>query len=347
MSNPAPGKPDTPDTPDKFDERALIARIRARVPHTHPDLMLGIGDDGAVLRPARNRAEVITTDMLVEGVHFRREWSTLGDIGAKAVLVNVSDLGAMGAEPRVATLSLALPADLSLDDFDALIDGVAEAAAGARLAIAGGNLTRSPGPLVIDVTAIGAVHARKVLRRDGARPGDEVYVTGTIGAGLAGLRWLERYGVPAPSDPAWPAVRRACRPAPPLGAGIALARAGASRAAIDLSDGLADGLRRLADGAGVAMRIDAEALPLDAAARAVFASLGLDPLNEALTGGDDYELLFTVSARNRGRFRGARRVLGATATRIGVVTDGSGVVITTAAGDSALGSSGFDHFKSR
>lgn len=331
----------------EFDERALIARIRARVPHTHPDLLIGIGDDAAMLRPARNRADVVTTDMLVEGVHFRREWSSPRDIGAKAVLVNVSDLDAMGAEPRVATLSLALPAGMPLDDFDALIDGVADAAAAARIAIAGGNLTRSPGPLVIDVTAIGTVHPRKVLRRDGAREGDDVYVTGTLGAGAAGLRWLERHGVPDPSDAAWPAVRRACRPAPPIGAGKALSRTGASRAAIDLSDGLADGLRRLSEGSGTGMRIDAAILPIDSSARAVFAALDLDALEASLTGGDDYELLFTVSPRHRGRFRGARRVLGTPVTRIGVVTATPGVVISTPEGDRPLASPGFDHFQSR
>lgn len=331
----------------EFDERALIARIRARVPSTHPDLLIGIGDDAAMLRPARNRAEIVTTDMLVEGVHFRREWSSPRDIGAKAVLVNVSDLDAMGAEPRVATLSLALPADMRLDDFDALVDGVAEAAAAARIAIAGGNLTGSPGPLVIDVTALGSVHARKVLRRDGARAGDEIYVTGTIGAGRAGLKWLERHGLPGPADAAWPAVRRACRPAPPIGAGMALSRTGASRAAIDLSDGLADGLRRLSEGSGTGMRIDASALPIDPATLAVFASLGLDPVAETLAGGDDYELLFTVSPRHRGRFKGARRVLGTSVTRIGVVTAGPDVVISTPEGDRPLPSSGFDHFQSR
>ena len=330
----------------RLDERALIARIRARVPHTHPDLLIGIGDDAAMLRPARNRAEIVTTDMLVEDVHFRREWSSPHDIGAKAILVNISDLDAMGAEPRVATLSLALPADMPLDDFDALIDGVADAAASARVAIAGGNLTRSPGPLVIDVTAIGAVHARKVLRRDGAREGDEIYVTGTLGAGAAGFRWLERHGIPDPSDAAWPAVRRACRPAPPIGAGKTLARTGASRAAIDLSDGLADGLRRLCEGSGTGMRIDTSALPVDPSARAVFASLDLDPVEASIAGGDDYELLFTVSPRHRGRFRGAVRVLGTGVTRIGVVTAGTGVVLATPDGDRPLPSSGFDHFQS-
>ena len=261
----------------EFDERALIARIHARVPRFHEDLTLGIGDDAAIVRPARNRAEAITTDMLIEGVHFRRDWSKPEDIGAKAVLVNLSDLAAMGAEPRIVLLSLALPADWPIEDFDRLIDGVADAAREARVAIAGGNLTRSPGPLVVDITAMGSVHARKTLLRTGARPGDEIWVTGSLGAGAAGLRWLERHGLPPAGHPAQAAVRRACRPAPPIRAGAMLARAGASRAAIDLSDGLADGVRRLAEASGCGAVIEAGLVPVDPSARAIFEAPMISP----------------------------------------------------------------------
>lgn len=326
------------------DERALLERIRARVPHAHPDLILGIGDDAAMLRQQRNLASAVTTDMLIEDVHFRRAWSSPRDIGAKAVLVNVSDLGAMGAEPRQALLSLALPADLPLREFDELIEGVAEAARHARIAIAGGNLTRSPGPLVIDVTAIGAVHPRKALRRDAARPGDELYVTGTIGAGAAGLAWLEQHGLPAEGSAEWPAVRRACRPSPPLRAGLALSRARASRAAIDLSDGLADGVRRLAEASGCGMRIDAMALPIDPSALAIFERLGRAPVPSALAGGDDYELLFTISSRDRGRLRSVLPVLRTTVTRIGAVTESSRLEVEGVTGPIDLTEMGFDHF---
>lgn len=331
----------------ELDERALIERIRARVPHAHADLLIGIGDDSAIVQPPRNRVEALTTDMLVEGVHFRREWSTPFDIGAKAIAVNVSDLGAMGAEPRVATLSLALPHGFPLADFDALADGAGAAAREARMAIAGGNLTRSPGPLIVDVTAIGHVHGRRVLRRNGARPGDEVYVTGTIGAAAAGLAWLEVRGLPgADQADATAAVRRACRPVATGRPGIALSRGAASRAAIDLSDGLADGVRRLAEASGCGMRIDAAALPVDAAALAVYATLGIEPVRAVLAGGDDYELLFTVAARNRGRFRAARAHMDTPVTRIGVVT--AEPVLTLEGGPAGLelGSLGFDHFKS-
>ncbi|MDQ3071381.1 MAG: thiamine-phosphate kinase [Acidobacteriota bacterium] len=324
-----------------LDERALIARIHARVPHTHPDLIAGIGDDAAIIRPARNRAEVITTDALVEDIHFRRAWSSPRDIGAKAMAVNLSDLGAMGAEARFATISLALPAGLLLDDFDELIEGIAGAARASDVVIAGGNLTRSPGPLVIDITAMGAVHARKALRRAAARVNDEVYVTGTIGAGAAGLAWLERHGVPEEHHAAWPAVRRACRPSPPLRAGLALSRSRASRAAIDLSDGLSDGLLRLSEASECAIAVDAAALPVDPSARAIAAELGLDPMRLAIDGGDDYELLFTVSPRHRGRLRGVAALLRAPITRIGVVRSGAGVSID----GSGPPGTGFDHFR--
>jgi thiamine-monophosphate kinase len=326
------------------DERALLARIRARVPHSHPDLVLGIGDDAAILQQRRNHADVVTSDMLIEGVHFRRAWSSPQDVGAKAVAVNLSDLGAMGAEPRVALVSLALPADLPLTEFDGLIDGIADAAREGGIAVAGGNLTRSPGPLMVDVTAIGAVHPRKALRRDGMRPGDDIYVTGTIGAGAAGLAWLERHGMPAADSPASPAVRHACRPRPPLRAGVALSRAGVSRAAIDLSDGLADGLRRLSEASGCGLHLDAPALPIDPSARFIFESLGADVVSAAVAGGDDYQLLFTVRPRNQGRFRGVRALLRAPVTKIGTAVAGGDLRVDGASGVD-LTSLGFDHFR--
>jgi thiamine-monophosphate kinase len=338
----------SPQTVAHVDEPSLLERIRVRVPHTHQDLILGIGDDAALLRPVRNHVDVVTTDMLVEDVHFRRAWSTPRDIGAKAIAVNLSDLGAMGAVPRVALLSIAMPVDFPLTDFDELIEGVGEAARDAGIAISGGNLTRSPGPLIVDVTAIGAVHPRKTLLRGAARADDDIYVTGTIGAGAAGLAWLQRHGVPDTSSSAWPAVRRACRPSPPLRAGVVLSRAGASRAAIDLSDGLADGLRRLSDASGRGVTVDAAALPIDPSARAIFEELGLDPLRSAVAGGDDYELLFTVSARNRGRLRSATHLLRTHITRIGNMTPRPGLELTGTEGQPIdLASLGFDHFSTR
>src|SRR5688572_20881981 len=138
--------------------------------------------------------DVVTTDALVEDVHFRRAWSTSQDIGHRALAVNLSDLAAMGATPRAVLLSLALPALLPLDEFDGIVDGFLALATQEGAPLVGGNLTRSPGPLVIDVTAMGAARPRRILRRSGARPGDRLFVTGQLGAAAVGLA-LRKAGV--------------------------------------------------------------------------------------------------------------------------------------------------------
>src|SRR5947209_3162205 len=172
-------------------EAELIARVRAQLPPAPPWMIVGIGDDAAVVEPARNRVDVLSVDALIEGVHFDRAFTPPTAIGHRALAANLSDLAAMGAEPRLALLSLALPQALAVADFDAMIAGLAALAARHRLHLAGGNLTRSPGPLVVDVTVMGTVKPRRALLRAGARPGDELYVSGTIGAAAAGLQMLK------------------------------------------------------------------------------------------------------------------------------------------------------------
>jgi thiamine-monophosphate kinase len=165
-------------------EHELIARIRARIAPP-PWVVVGPGDDAAVLEPEPRALQLLTTDALVEGVHFDRRFCPAAAIGHKALAVNLSDLAAMGGAPRAALLSLALPGDLPAADAEAIVDGLLALAARFKVALVGGNITRSPGPLVVDVTALGTVGRRRVLTRSGARPGDEVYVTGTLGAGRA------------------------------------------------------------------------------------------------------------------------------------------------------------------
>ena len=168
-------------------EHRLIARLRSRVINLPPHVELGIGDDAAAIAPARSALEIITTDALVEGVHFRRDWTAADAVGHKALAVNLSDLAAMGATPRAALLSLALPETMPVVEFDALLDGFLALAAATATPLVGGNITRSPGPLMIDVTAIGSAPRRKLLRRSGGLAGDELYVTGALGGAAAGL----------------------------------------------------------------------------------------------------------------------------------------------------------------
>ncbi|HKY20742.1 MAG TPA: thiamine-phosphate kinase [Vicinamibacterales bacterium] len=316
-------------TVGELGEHALIARIKARIPPAPGFVIVGIGDDAAVLEPERNALEVITTDSQVEGVHFDHNLVSAADIGHKALAVNLSDLAAMGAAPRAAVLSLVLPPTWPVAQVDALLDGLVVLAERSRISIVGGNIARSPGPLIVDVTAIGSVHRRRVLTRAGARAGDELYVTGALGGSAAGLRALRDN----PSA-AGRLVERYRRPEPRTRFGLMLGRNQAARACIDLSDGVADGVRQIAEACGLGAVIDADALPLEEGAT----------LRDALEGGEDYELLFAVSARNRSRLKHVRRLVKDLAvTRIGRLTADRSMILSRHGSTEEL-PQGFAHF---
>jgi thiamine-monophosphate kinase len=287
-------------------EHALIERIRARLPAAPSFVVVGIGDDAAVIEPERNALEAITTDSQVEGVHFDLAFTSPADVGHKALAVNLSDLAAMGAAPRVALLSLILPPAWPVAHLDALVDGMVALARRSKVSIVGGNIARSPGPLVVDVTVTGSVHQRRVLTRADARAGDELYVSGTLGGAALGLRTLR-----ANRGDVSPASVRYRRPEPRLRLGMLLGRNQAARACVDLSDGLADGVRQLGSASGVGAVIEASAIPVEPDAS----------LQDALSGGEDYELLFAVAPKLRRRLEGVRRLTKDVAvTRIGRLT---------------------------
>ncbi len=329
----SPGRHDEPRVSDA-GERALIERIRRRVPAGGRDLVVGIGDDAAVAAPERGALQVLTTDAVVEGVHFDRRFSSLADVGYKALAVNISDVASMGGASRFALLSLMLPERTTIADVDALLDGLLEIAAAERVALVGGNITRSPsvierggtadGPLIVDVTVIGSVRPRKLLTRAGGRAGDALYVTGQLGAAAAGLAWLRAQPGTniTPSDAALAeCVGRHRRPAPRARIGSLLGRNRAASACMDLSDGLADAVAQIACASGTGARIDASLLPIHPGAREWFGRSGADPVRAAAAGGDDYELLFAVPRRTRGRLRAViREARGVPITCIGELT---------------------------
>ena len=305
-------------------ERELIARIQQVLAPAPPWLLVGIGDDGAVIEPERNRLQVFTVDAIVEGIHFDSRFSPADAIGHRALAVNLSDLAAMGATPRLCLLSMALPPALPCADFDALAGALSALAQLHRIQVVGGNLTKSPGPLMIDVAAVGSVKRRGVLTRSGARAGDDVYVTGTIGGAAAGLYALR--ADPSGSDSRWAGcIQRYRYPAPRVRAGILLGRNRAASACMDLSDGTADAARQIADASGVGMILQADALPIHAGARAWFEACGSDPASASLAGGDDYELFFTVRPRNRGRLKTVTTHSDVPITKVGVCTADGGV----------------------
>src|SRR4051794_19995880 len=262
----------------ELTERELISRIERQLPPAPDWMLVGIGDDAAVVAPERNRDEVLTVDALVEGIHFDRAFVPPDAIGHRALAVNLSDLAAMGATPRLALLSMVLPPAFPLDDFDDLVGGFTRLAARHRLHVAGGNLTRSPGPLVLDVTVLGSIKHRRALTRRGASPGDELYVSGTLGDAAAGLRMLSAAAGPAGQITAGDAacIERYLRPEPRVRAGLLLSKNRAVTACMDLSDGLADAVHQLAEASGVGAIVDSDALPISLAAQQWFGTHGVD-----------------------------------------------------------------------
>jgi thiamine-monophosphate kinase len=296
-----------------------------------------------VLAPVRNERLVVTTDAVVEGVHFNCAYSTPADIGHKALSVNLSDLAAMGAVPRWALLSLVLPGSWPVADVEDLVDGLSAQAGRHGVSVVGGNITRTDGPLVVDVTAGGSVQSRRWLTRSGARAGDAIWVSGTLGGAAAGLEML-RSGI---RESASACIARHRRPEPRVRLGVTVGRARAARAAMDLSDGLADALRQVAAASGVGVRVDAEALPIEPGAREWWTSRGGDAVLAALAGGDDYELLLAVPAKG-GRLRSVRRhVADPPLTQIGTFTKDARELVLVRAGNEEALPKGYEHFELR
>jgi thiamine-monophosphate kinase len=332
-------------TAASLGERALIARLHARLPPSPDYVRLGIGDDAAVVEPERGMQIVITTDSLVEQVHFRRDWTAADAIGHKALAVNLSDIAAMGATPRASLLSLAMPADLLVEDFDRLIDGYARLSAATHTPLVGGNITRSLGGLMIDVTVVGSVRSRRVLRRTGARPGDELFVTGTPGMAAAGLALLSGgFDRASLTSDELACITRHERPDPRLRLGRLVGRTSAASAAMDLSDGLSDAASALADAAKVGVVVDAAAIPVHPGVATVAARREQSPLDFVLRGGEDYELAFAVPARRRSRFLAAARRCGnLPVTCVGRFEQAAGTWLDTSGTKSPL-PAGFRHF---
>jgi thiamine-monophosphate kinase len=275
-------------------EFSLIAGIRRRMEGRYPpEVVLGIGDDCAVLQPHAGMEWVITTDTQAEDVHFRRTWLTPYQIGWRAMAVNLSDIAAMGAQPFGALAALTLPATTEAAFFDELLDGLCDLGLRFDCPLIGGNLARDPAHLTLTLTVLGRVpHGKAVLRR-GARVGDEIFVSGRLGGSAAGLRTLLQT-IPLPDTVSSALRQRYRQPQPRVREAIFLRASGCLTSMIDLSDGLAGDLAHLCEESGLGAQIVAEALPLQAGVREVAAALGEDPLELALRGGEDFELCCTA-----------------------------------------------------
>lgn len=293
----------------ELGEFGLIARITAgrELP---PDIQLGPGDDAAVLVAADGRV-VVTTDVLVEGVHFRLDWSTPDQVGHKAVAANLADVAAMGAVPTALVVGLAVPGRTPIATVDGLATGMWAEAEQAGAGIVGGDVVSSE-QLVVSVTALGDLQGRAPVTRSGARPGDVLGLCGRLGWSAAGLAVLRR-GLRSPLE----VVAAHQVPQPPYSAGPQAASAGAT-AMIDVSDGLLADAGHLAEASGVGIGLDSSALPVAGPLVEVASTLGADALQWVLTGGEDHALLASFPA-------GVAMPQGW--AELGVVREGRGVTV--------------------
>jgi len=275
-----------PTTIAELGEQGIIDLLARRCPTQGEGGQLGIGDDAAVV--AASSEWVVTTDLLVESTHFDWAYSSPADVGHKALAVNLSDMAAMGATPGPIFLTLGLPPATPVADLEAFAAALGALARTSGAWLAGGDTVAAPAGWVVGITLLGRPVAEPV-RRDGARPGDHLFVSGTLGGAAGGLRWLAEGGEAAIQPTL---VARHRRPEPRLALGSWLAREGVASAMIDLSDGLATDGPRLAGRSGVGLAVDLDTVPIDPILEPLFGSREARRL--ALTGGEDFELLFTV-----------------------------------------------------
>lgn len=329
-----------------LSEDELIEAVARVVSGEAPGVVLGIGDDAALTEPGVGQL-VLTTDLLVEDVHFERGTISARDLGAKAITVNVSDIAAMAGSPRYALVGIALGPDVDHPWVIELAAGMREACDSYALSLVGGDTNRAS-QTVISVTVIGEVAPGHAVTRDGASPGDRILCTGSLGAAAGGLAVSRASGESLASALREPWARTLLdaflRPTARVGEAQILAAAGAS-AMMDLSDGLAKDLPRLCDRSGVGARVDLESVPVAASLRDAATTLGIDSLAAALGGGEDYELLVTMPssavAAARAKLEDA---FGVRLTDIGEIVEGESVLGVRDGDASPLPGGGWDHF---
>jgi len=344
---------DSAGTHGQIGELALLSQIRVRAGQTKGTaLRIGIGDDCALLRPRRGEELAVTTDLSIAGRHFRLDWHPADSVGHRALARGLSDLAAMGARPVAAFLSLGLPLELIRATgrrppwVKSFLDGLLALAASNKTPLAGGDLSESP-IAIADIVLIGAVPRGKALLRSSARPGHLLYVTGSLGGAAAGLAQLAKLAGP-PQKADTPSAVKPLRipkklvlqlaphlyPQPRIAQGLWLVRHALASAAMDLSDGLSTDLAHLCQESGVAAEVDAALIPIHPGAT----------LDQALNGGEDYELLFTAPADARV----PKKIAGVPITRIGRILplrrNRATVTLQSDRGAQALNPQGWEHF---
>jgi len=349
-------------------EFGLISRITAGV---SPDgsVITGIGDDAAVTALSAGMQLLTSTDMLLEGVHFRRAWHDPYRLGRKSLAVSISDIAAMGGIPRWALLSLAIPSDLPLDFIDDFMRGFLAMASEHQVSLVGGDTCSSRSGLAVSVTIMGEQYPELIVRRSGAMPDDDIWVTGTLGDAALGLKLTEDVGIGFGFAPPADSSRqnknspntfrsldeveggmqlllsRLLDPNPQVLVGLTLAEAGVVTSMIDVSDGILADYGHIAEQSGVGGCLTLDDIPLSVSFLSHTASFPTTPYQLALSGGEDYELCFTAGRSNRGKIADCVKKCGIAMTRIGIVTSFPGVAVINPDGTPYnFQTEGFNHF---
>jgi thiamine-monophosphate kinase len=331
----------------ELGEFALIARLQSRLhgpPRSH--VIRDIGDDCAVLRPAAGMDVLLTTDTQEEGVHFRRDWASPEDIGWRCLAVNVSDIAAMGGSPLGAVVALSLPATLDVAFLEALYDGMQAVAQRYDCPVIGGNISQRADTLSVTITVAGQVPCGQSVYRSGARVGDEIWVTGTLGSAKAGLEVLSHPQAVAGLHTA-AVLSRYRRPQPRLYEAQFLRQQARLHSLLDISDGLSSDLRHVCEASGVGAELQAAAIPMSADARQIALALQVEPLHFALHGGEDFELCLTAPPGSIDRIQAAfTRQFHCPLVRVGTIQPGHAVQLVLPQGQvMPLPARGYDHFR--
>lgn len=350
MNDDADRQPKAQTSSTSRTEFDFIRNLRQRFPLSDlSSVVVGIGDDAAVIRSHPTKDTVVSTDLLVEDVDFRRTTTTPLLLGHKAVAVSLSDIAAMGARPRWSLISVGVPEEVWRTSFvDELYDGVLSLTTHYDVQLIGGDTSSTPEKIVIDSIVLGECTSGMAVTRAGAKPGDQIFVTGSLGGAAAGLRLIER-GAHLPNNASDDlhlvdhVMLRQLRPEPRVGWGIVLGQERLATAMIDLSDGLSSDLSHLCSESMVGASLDSWLLPIDQKVTDLCGRRALDPLQLALHGGEDFELLFTVNPENVSRL--PRRVDGVSITRIGEIRDAvDGIKISEGSRVWELEPGGWRHF---
>jgi len=326
-------------------EPALIAALSRLFGPAPVEVALGIGDDCAALDLGGSHYLLWTVDTLIEGVHFALSYFSWPQLGRKALAVNLSDIAAMGGEPLYALFSLGWPKSRDTTGALALGEGLAQAAKEYGVAVIGGDTVASPGGVMVTLSLLGRVDKGEMLKRRGANIGDRVYVTGPLGEAAGGLEILKR-GLTLEPELHEALVQAHLDPRPQLAAGRVLAKKRLATALIDLSDGVATDLGHLCRASGVGARVPAPAAPVSPRVKAAAGHLGVDPLDLALKGGEDYQLLFTSPPEKAPALAQAfARAALPPPLPLGEIIPGAGVLLETTTGEKEITGEGFDHFR--